>query len=51
MATQSPNLGLTLPIGSENVSRQIINDNNLIIDGTIRQGTDRVPCLLNNTLM
>lgn len=32
MSSQTPNLGLTLPTGSENVSRQIINDNNTIID-------------------
>ena len=32
MATTTPNIGLTLPIGGENVSRQIINDNNTIID-------------------
>lgn len=33
MSIQTPNLGLTLPTGPENVSRQIINDNNTIIDG------------------
>lgn len=32
MATQTPNLGLTLPIGTENVSRQVINTNNTKID-------------------
>ena len=32
MATQTPNLGLTLPVGSENVSRQVINGNNTLID-------------------
>jgi hypothetical protein len=32
MASQTPNLGLTLPIGPEKVSRQIINSNNGIID-------------------
>lgn len=35
MATQTPNLGLTLPIGTENVSRQVINDNNTIIDTAV----------------
>ena len=32
MATSTPNIGLTLPIGTENVSRQIINTNNTKID-------------------
>lgn len=32
MATLTPNLGLTLPAGDENVSRQVINDNMMIID-------------------
>ena len=32
MATQTPNLGLTLPVGTENVSRQVINGNNTLID-------------------
>lgn len=35
MATTTPNIGLTLPIGTENVSRQIINDNNTKIDTAI----------------
>lgn len=35
MASQTPNIGLTLPIGSENVSRQIINENNTKIDAAI----------------
>lgn len=33
MASTTPNIGLTLPTGAEKVSRQIINDNNTIIDG------------------
>lgn len=32
MASQTANLGLTLPVGSENVSRQVINDNMTLID-------------------
>ena len=35
MATTTPNIGLTLPTGAENVSRQIINDNNTKIDTAI----------------
>lgn len=33
MASTTPNIGLTLPTGAEKVSRQVINDNNTIIDG------------------
>lgn len=33
MASTTPNIGLTLPTGAEKVSRQIINDNNTLIDG------------------
>ena len=35
MATTTTNLGLTLPANNENVSRQIINSNNSIIDGIV----------------
>ena len=35
MATSTTNLGLTLPASNENVSRQIINDNNSIIDNAV----------------
>lgn len=35
MASTTPNIGLTLPTGAENVSRQIINDNNTKIDTAI----------------
>ncbi len=35
MASTTPNIGLTLPTGSENVSRQIINENNTKIDTAI----------------
>ena len=44
MATVTPNLGLTLPIGSEKVSRSIINGNMSIIDtfcGDINKSTLR----------
>ena len=40
MATQTTNLGLTLPEGTENVSRTVINTNNELIDaafGGVRQ--------------
>lgn len=32
MATTTPNIGLTLPLGTENVSRQVINANWTLID-------------------
>ena len=32
MATATPNIGLTLPVGTENVSRQLINGNWSLID-------------------
>lgn len=35
MATTTPNLGLVLPSGTENVSRQVINNNNTIIDSVV----------------
>ena len=35
MATQTTNLGLTLPIGTEQVSRQVINDNMTAIDNAV----------------
>lgn len=35
MSSQTPNIGLTLPIGSEKVSRQIINENNTKIDAAV----------------
>lgn len=40
MATTTPNLGLTLPTGNENVSRQIINDNMQEIDNKCVNLTD-----------
>jgi len=35
MATSTTNLGLTLPVGTENVSRQVINTNMSTIDTAI----------------
>ena len=35
MSSQTPNINLTLPTGAENVSRQIINDNNTKIDNAV----------------
>lgn len=35
MASQTPNLGLVLPVGPEHVSRQIINENNTKIDTAV----------------
>ncbi len=43
MASQTPNINLTLPTGAEKVSRQIINDNNTKIDtaiGTLNSNLD-----------
>lgn len=54
MASSTPNLDLTLPVGGENVSRQIINANNVKIDeavGAVPSGTDlqsQVTALNNN---
>ena len=35
MSTTTPNIGLTIPTGTENVSRQIINGNNTLIDTAV----------------
>ena len=43
MATTTPNIGLTLPIGTENVSRQIINTNNTKIDTAIGTLNSNLP--------
>ena len=40
MATTTPNLGLTLPTGAENVSRQIVNGNMQAIDNKCVSLTD-----------
>ena len=56
MASSTPNLGLTLPVGGEHVSRQIINANNVKIDeavGPVPSGTDlqsQVTALNNNII-
>lgn len=45
MATQTPNLGLTLPIGTENVSRTVVNGNNTLIDtfaGNVNTAMDQM---------
>ena len=39
MATTTPNVGLTKPIGTENVSRQVINDNYDKIDSEFGKRT------------
>lgn len=54
MASSTTNLDLILPVGGENVSRQIINANNVKIDeavGAVPSGTDlqsQVTALNNN---
>ena len=35
MATSTTNIGLTLPVGTENVSRQVINGNMSLIDAAV----------------
>lgn len=35
MATTTPNIGLTLPDGTENINRSIINGNNTLIDTAV----------------
>ena len=43
MSSSTPNIGLTLPVGGEKVSRQIINENNTKIDtyaGEVNTGLD-----------
>ena len=43
MATVTPNLNLELPLGTENVSRQLINSNNTKIDtfaGNVQEELD-----------
>ena len=45
MATQTPNLGLTLPVGTENVSRTVMNGNNTLIDtfaGNVNTAMDQM---------
>ena len=42
MATYTPNLNLTLPAGTENVSRQVINDNNSAIDTAVGNNKEAI---------
>ena len=49
MATQTANLGLTLPIGSEKVKRQVINSNNEIIDAAVGKIEDGIAYRLGET--
>ena len=35
MATTTPNIGLTLPDGTENINRSVINGNNTLIDTAV----------------
>lgn len=48
MSSQTPNLHLTLPVGTENVSRQIINDNNTLIDTAVGNNTSAINTLNSN---
>lgn len=42
MSSQTPNLNLVLPVGTEKVSRQIINDNNTKIDTAVGNNSDAI---------
>src|SRR5690349_18308381 len=42
MSTTTPNYGLVLPDGSENVSRTVINNNMTAIDSAIKAANDHV---------
>ena len=42
MSSQTPNLNLVLPIGTEHVSRQIINENNTKIDTSVGSNTQAI---------
>ena len=42
MSSQTPNLDLVLPVGTEKVSRQIINDNNTKIDTAVGSNSDAI---------
>jgi hypothetical protein len=45
MSSQTTNLHLTLPVGTENVSRQIINDNNTLIDTAVGNNASAINTL------
>lgn len=47
MSSQTPNLNLVLPVGTEKVSRQIINDNNTKIDTAVGSNSDAITNLSN----
>lgn len=42
MSSQTPNLNLVLPVGTERVSRQIINENNTKIDTAVGANADAI---------
>ena len=42
MSSQTPNLNLVLPVGTEHVSRQIINENNTKIDTAVGSNTQAI---------
>lgn len=48
MSSQTPNLNLVLPVGTEKVSRQIINDNNTKIDTAVGSNSSAIANLNNN---
>ena len=47
MSSQTPNLNLVLPIGTEKVSRQIINDNNTKIDTAVGSNSTAIAKVQN----
>lgn len=49
MATTTPNLGLTLPAGTERVSRTTVNANNTLIDAAIGEDRERLESLETDT--
>ena len=49
MSSQTPNLNLVLPVGTEKVSRQIINDNNTKIDTAVGSNSTAITNLSSVT--
>lgn len=47
MSSQTPNLNLVLPVGTEKVSRQIINDNNTKIDTAVGSNSTAISKVQN----
>lgn len=45
MSSQTPNINLTLPVGTEKVSRTIINDNNTKIDTAVGNLSNQIASL------